>query len=55
MELNALTSSDFERILTEPKASLTMQYKALLKTEGVDIDFTADAITKIATIAFEVI
>lgn len=54
VELNALTPSDFERILTEPKASLTMQYKALLKTEGVDIDFTADAITKIATIAFEV-
>lgn len=54
VELNALTPDDFERILTEPSASLTKQYMALLKTEGLDISFTKDAIKKIADIAFEV-
>ncbi len=54
VELEALTPEDFKRILTEPNASLTTQYKALLKTEGVDIDFTADAIERLAQIAFEV-
>lgn len=54
VELNALTPDDFERILTEPSASLTKQYVALLKTEGLDISFTKDAIKKIADIAFEV-
>ena len=54
VELEALTPDDFKRILTEPKASLTEQYKALLKTEGLDINFTEDAIKRLAEIAFEV-
>ena len=54
VELEALTPQDFERILTEPNASLTMQYKALLKTEGLDVEFTADAVKRLAEIAFEV-
>ncbi len=54
VELEALTPDDFKRILTEPKASLTEQYKALLKTEGLDVNFTEDAITRLAEIAFEV-
>ena len=54
VELQALTPHDFERILTEPDASLTVQYKALLKTEGLDIDFTADAVERIAQIAYDV-
>ncbi|MCD8522950.1 MAG: ATP-dependent protease ATPase subunit HslU [Saccharospirillaceae bacterium] len=54
VELEALTPDDFKRILTEPKASLTEQYKALLKTEGLDIHFTDDAIKRLAEIAFEV-
>ncbi len=40
VELEALTSNDFKRILTEPKASLTEQYVALMKTENVDVEFT---------------
>ena len=54
VELNDLTKDDFVRILTEPKSSLTRQYKALLKTEGVDLDFTDDGIDQLATIAFTV-
>ena len=54
VELEALTPGDFQRILTEPNASLTAQYKALLKTEGLDVDFTTDAIQRLAEIAFEV-
>ena len=54
VELNALTVEDFVRILTEPNASLTAQYKALLKTEGVDIDFTEDGIQRIAHAAWQV-
>ena len=54
VELSALTAEDFERILTEPNASLTEQYKALMATEGVDIEFTQDAIKKIAEAAFRV-
>ncbi|MCT6884865.1 MAG: HslU--HslV peptidase ATPase subunit, partial [Gilliamella apis] len=54
VELQALTSEDFERILTEPNASLTVQYKALMATEGVDIDFTPDGIRKIAESAWQV-
>ncbi|MFP6790217.1 MAG: ATP-dependent protease ATPase subunit HslU [Thalassolituus sp.] len=54
VELKALTPNDFERILTEPNASLTVQYKALMKTEGVDIDFTADAVARLAQIAYDV-
>lgn len=54
VELKALTPDDFERILTEPTASLTEQQQALLKTEGVDIWFTKDGIRRIAETAFEV-
>lgn len=54
VELQALTPRDFERILTEPNASLTEQYKALLKTEGLDIDFTQDGIQRLAQIAYDV-
>ncbi|NQV64933.1 MAG: ATP-dependent protease ATPase subunit HslU [SAR86 cluster bacterium] len=54
VELSALTVGDFERILTEPHASLTEQYQALLQTEGVGLDFEADGITRIAEIAWQV-
>ena len=54
VELSALTVGDFERILIEPHASLTEQYQALLKTEGVELDFAADGITRIAEIAWQV-
>lgn len=54
VELEALTSHDFVRILTEPNASLTTQYRALLNTEGVTIEFTEDGIQRIAEIAFHV-
>lgn len=54
VELEALSSGDFKRILTEPKASLTEQYIALMKTEDVDIEFTEDGITQIAEAAWTV-
>jgi ATP-dependent HslUV protease ATP-binding subunit HslU len=54
VELKPLTVDDFKRILTEPKNSLVRQYKALLGTEGIDIDFTPDAIDAIARYAFSV-
>jgi len=54
VELSALTPEDFERILTEPNASLTEQYKALLATEGVTVEFTEDGIKQIAQAAFRV-
>ncbi|ACA32214.1 HslU--HslV peptidase ATPase subunit [Histophilus somni] len=54
VELSALTAKDFERILTEPNASLTEQYQALMATEGVDIEFTESAVKKIAEAAFRV-
>lgn len=54
VELQALTPEDFKRILTEPSAALTKQYKALLATEGLDIDFTEDGIERIAEIAWKV-
>lgn len=54
VELNALTPSDFERILTEPHFSLTEQYKALLNTEGLRLEFSPDCIQRLAEIAFEV-
>jgi ATP-dependent HslUV protease ATP-binding subunit HslU len=54
VELRALSVEDFQRILTEPDASLTEQYRALLGTEGVDLEFTEDAITRLAEIAFAV-
>jgi ATP-dependent HslUV protease ATP-binding subunit HslU len=54
VELQALTRDDFRRILTEPEASLVTQYKALLKTEGVTLDITDDAVEAIASIAADV-
>ncbi|EOS94667.1 HslU--HslV peptidase ATPase subunit [Erwinia tracheiphila] len=54
VELQALTTEDFERILTEPSASITVQYKALMKTEGVNVDFTRDGISRIAAAAWQV-
>lgn len=54
VELQALTREDFRRILTEPEASLVTQYKALLKTEGVTLDITDDAVEAIAGIAADV-
>src|SRR5690606_34495387 len=51
VELDALTVEDFKRILTEPKNSLVKQYKALLETEGITIEFTDDAIQTIAEYA----
>ncbi len=48
VELDSLTAEDFERILTEPQASLVKQYRALLKTEGVDLTFSPGSIKKIA-------
>jgi len=54
VELAALTPEDFERILTEPKASLTEQYTALLDTEGVRLKFTPEGIKRIAEIAYQV-
>jgi ATP-dependent HslUV protease ATP-binding subunit HslU len=53
VELRALEKDDFRRILTEPEASLVKQYIALLKTEGVDLEFTDDAIDEIADIAVD--
>jgi ATP-dependent HslUV protease ATP-binding subunit HslU len=52
--LDSLSRNDFVRILTEPKNALTLQYKALLETEGVKIDFTDDAIETIAEFAEDV-
>ncbi|WP_339650207.1 ATP-dependent protease ATPase subunit HslU [Halopseudomonas pelagia] len=54
VELQSLTPGDFERILTEPDASLTEQYRALMDTEGLKIDFGADAIKRLAEIAWQV-
>ena len=54
VELNSLSRDDFKRILTEPHSALTRQYQALLGTEGLKIEFTDDAIDRLAGIAFEV-
>ena len=54
VELGALSKNDFVRILTEPKAALTKQYEALLATEGVKIEFTGEAVDRLAEIAFQV-
>ncbi|KPQ26362.1 MAG: ATP-dependent protease HslVU, ATPase subunit [Halomonas sp. HL-48] len=54
VELDALTPGDFKRILTEPSASLTRQYTALLATEGLDVEFTEDGIERIAQISWQV-
>ncbi len=54
VELDALSADDFVRILTEPNASLTEQYSALLATEGVLLTFTKDGIQRIAELAWQV-
>jgi ATP-dependent HslUV protease ATP-binding subunit HslU len=54
VELAALSADDFKRILTEPDASLCRQYEALLATEGVRLEFTADGIDRISEIAWQV-
>ncbi len=54
VELNALSADDFVRILTEPDASLTSQYQALLATEGVEVSFTPDGIKRIAELGWQV-
>ncbi|MCO6187945.1 ATP-dependent protease ATPase subunit HslU [Rhizobium sp. L1K21] len=51
VELKALTKEDFRRILTETEASLIRQYKALMGTEGINLDFTEDAIDELADVA----
>jgi len=54
VELNALSADDFVRILTEPNASLTEQYAALLATEGVSLSFSSDGIQRIAELGWQV-
>jgi ATP-dependent HslUV protease ATP-binding subunit HslU len=54
VELDALATADFVRILTEPHYSLTEQYKALLATEGVTVEFSPDGVQRIAEVAFQV-
>jgi ATP-dependent HslUV protease ATP-binding subunit HslU len=54
VELKALDRSDLRRILTEPEASLIKQYKALLATEGVTLDFAEEAIDEIALLAEQI-
>lgn len=51
VELEALSMEDFRRILVEPKNALTRQYKLLLRTEGIDVEFTEDALDEIAVMA----
>jgi ATP-dependent HslUV protease ATP-binding subunit HslU len=54
VELGALTPEDFTRILTEPNASLTEQYQALLETEGLTVTFSEDGLERIAHLAWQV-
>ncbi|RLC17972.1 MAG: HslU--HslV peptidase ATPase subunit, partial [Deltaproteobacteria bacterium] len=54
VELHSLGANEFIRILTEPKNALVLQYIALLRTEGIEIEFTKGAVEKISTIAVEV-
>jgi len=54
VELDALSASDFERILLEPDASLCKQYIALMRTEGINLEFTEDGIKHISEIAWQV-
>ena len=54
VELNALTSDDFVRILTEPDCSLTEQYAALMGTEDLKLSFADDGVARIAEVAFQV-
>jgi len=54
VELSSLSSEDFEKILTEPRASLTEQYHELLATEGLNVVFHADGVKRVAEIAYEI-
>ncbi|MGA7966479.1 MAG: ATP-dependent protease ATPase subunit HslU [Gammaproteobacteria bacterium] len=54
VELSALTTEDFVRILTEPKAALTVQYEALMETEGLHLRFSEDGVQRIAEVAHRV-
>ncbi|MEQ9568001.1 MAG: ATP-dependent protease ATPase subunit HslU, partial [Pseudomonadales bacterium] len=54
VELKALSAKDFQRILSEPDASLCVQYRELLKTEGVNIEFQEDGICRLSELAYEV-
>jgi ATP-dependent HslUV protease ATP-binding subunit HslU len=54
VELSALSVDDFVRILTEPDASLTEQYTALLETEGVDLSYTENGVKRLAELAWQV-
>jgi len=54
VELESLKVGDFVRILTEPDASLTAQYRALMATEGITVEFATDGVRRIAEIAFQV-
>ena len=54
VELESLSVGDFERILTEPQASLTTQYRELLGTEGLVLEFTPEGVKRIAEISWEV-
>jgi ATP-dependent HslUV protease ATP-binding subunit HslU len=54
VELDALSSDDFVKILTEPDASLTEQYSALMDTEGLQLSYTEDGVRRIAEVAFQV-
>ena len=54
VELSALSAEDFERILTEPDAALTIQYRALLKTEGLELVIEQSAVKRIAQVAWQV-
>jgi ATP-dependent HslUV protease ATP-binding subunit HslU len=54
VELSALTPEEFRRILTEPDASLTEQYRALMATEEVGLSFTPDGVSRIAELAWQV-
>ena len=54
VELKSLKTEDFIRILTEPDASLTTQYMALIKTEGVNLKFTSNGVKRLAEVAYQV-
>ena len=54
VELKSLTTEDFVRILTEPDASLTTQYQALIATEALDLEFTGSGVRRLAEVAFDV-
>lgn len=54
VELEKLSVDDFKQILTDPSNALTKQYQALLKTEGINVNFTDEAIERIAEVAFQV-